>query len=126
MYSTVYAVNYYNVHLLLSFVCTVAFVADKLDGNPKEQVDQLLKTPSTLTTSKLSPFNKERTDILLEMCAEFYHVSLIIIIIISYYFFLQSRGIVVKTCYEDFDRHNMGYVTLSQVWEERGHEREEE
>ena len=85
---TVYAVNYCNVHLLLSFVCTVAFVADKLDGNPKEQVDQLLKTPSTLTTSKLSPFNKERTDLLLEKCAEFYHVSLIIIIIISYYFFL--------------------------------------
>lgn len=27
----------------------------------------------------------------------------------------------MKTCYEDFDRHNMGFVTLSQVrMQERG------
>ncbi|XP_019861507.1 PREDICTED: uncharacterized protein LOC109589982, partial [Amphimedon queenslandica] len=74
------------------------FVPDKLDGKPREQIDQMLKTPSTLTKSTLSPLNKERTDHLLQRCAEFY----------------LSRGIVVKACYEDFDRHNMGYVTFSQ------------
>lgn len=32
-----------------------------------------------------------------------------------YYNYIQYRGIVLKDCYADFDRHHIGLVTQSQV-----------
>lgn len=53
----------------------VAFLADKLDGRPKEQISSILKTPSTITTATLSPAHRQRTERLLQKCAQYYKVE---------------------------------------------------
>jgi Ca2+-binding EF-hand superfamily protein len=71
------------------------FNPHNLDGKPNKQIEVLPKFPTDKTTP-LS--NQEKVKELLEICAAYY----------------KSRGITIRSSYEDFDRHNKGYITLSQ------------